>query len=253
MSRVYVSVEQAIAMPGLRIAFSRGVPGPWGEAVRTIYDIKRIDYVAVEQQPGQPNEALQGWTGQSSAPVAMLDDDRPRVNWHEMLVLAEQLAPEPRLIPASEDERALMFGLCHAIAGEDGFGWAIRALLFERIAPADQATRARMRRKFQNRVGAEHSIGRVRSIIAMLARRLEAQDTLGSGYLIGEALSAADIYWTAFSNLVAAMPPELCPMPEFYRELARNAVKSLGFGAPEILIRHRDRILANHFILPMWF
>ena len=93
MSRGYVSVEQAIAMPGLRIAFSRGVPGPWGEAVRAIYDIKGIDYVAVEQQPGQPNEALQAWTGQSSAPVAMLDDDRPRVNWHEMLVLAEQLAP----------------------------------------------------------------------------------------------------------------------------------------------------------------
>ena len=110
-----------------------------------------------------------------------------------------------------------------------------------------------MRRKFQNRVGADHSIERVRSIMAMLARRLEAQDKLGSGYLIGDALSAADIYWTTFSNLVAAMPPEQCPMPDFYRELARNAVRSLGFAAPEILIRHRDRILAEHFVLPMWF
>jgi glutathione S-transferase len=253
VSRAYVSVERAVAMPGLRIAFSRGVPGPWGEAVRAIFDIKRIDYVAVEQQPGQPNQALQAWTGQSSAPVAMLDDDRPRVNWHEMLVLAEQLSPQPRLIPASEDERALMLGLCHAIASEDGFGWAIRELLFERLAPADETTRARMRRKFQNRVGADHSIERVRSILAMLARRLEAQATMGSGYLIGDALTAADIYWTTFSNLVAAIPAEQCPMPEFYRELARSAVSELGFGAPEILIRHRDRILGDHFILPMWF
>ena len=77
MSRSYVSVEQAIAMPGLRIAFSRGVFGPWSEAVRAIYDIKRIDYVAVEQRPGEPNEALQRWTGQSSAPVAMLDANGP--------------------------------------------------------------------------------------------------------------------------------------------------------------------------------
>ena len=38
MSRSYVSVEQAIVLPGLRIAFSRGVPGPWGEAVRAIFD-----------------------------------------------------------------------------------------------------------------------------------------------------------------------------------------------------------------------
>jgi glutathione S-transferase len=253
LSRGYVSVEQAIAMPGLRIAFSRGVPGPWGEAIRAIHDIKRIDYVAVEQQPGQPNDALQAWTGQSSAPVAMLGDDRPRVNWHDMLVLAERLAPTPRLIPASEDERAVMFGICHAIASEDGFGWAIRELLFERIAPADEATRARMRRKFQNRVGAEHSIDRIRSIMAMLARRLDAQEGLGSGYLIGDALSAADIYWTTFSNLVAAIPHDRCPMPDFYRALARNAVELLGFGAPEILIRHRDRILVDHFILPMWF
>jgi glutathione S-transferase len=87
----------------------------------------------------------------------------------------------------------------------------------------------------------------------MLGNRLEAQERRGSGYLIGDALSAADIYWTTFSNLVAAIPPEQCPMPEFYRELARNAVRELGFGAPEILIRHRDRILADHFILPMWF
>jgi glutathione S-transferase len=251
VSRSYVSVEQAIAMPGVRIAFSRGVFGPWSEAVRAIYDIKRIDYVAVEQRPGEPNEALQRWTGQSSAPVAMLDDDRPRINWHEMLVLAEQLAPQPRLIPAVEEQRALMFGLCHALASDDGLGWAIRELLFERIAPSDEATRLRMRRKFQNGVGAAHSIDRVRSILAMLAARIDAQERRGSVYLIGDALSAADIYWTCFSNLVAAIPPEQCPMPEFYRELARSAVRELGFGAPAILIRHRDRILAEHFILPM--
>src|SRR3546814_11935419 len=43
----------------------------------------------------------------TSAPVAMLDDDRPRAHWSEVLILAEQLAAEPRLIPADPvDDRS---------------------------------------------------------------------------------------------------------------------------------------------------
>ena len=81
MTRSYVTATEARTMPGLRIAFSRGMPGPWGEAVRAFFDIKKIDYVPVIQEIGEANEVLQQWTGQSSAPVAMLDDDPPRINW----------------------------------------------------------------------------------------------------------------------------------------------------------------------------
>src|SRR3546814_6466112 len=116
----YVPVAQARALPGLRIAFTQGVPGPWSVAARAFYDIKKIAYVAVPQEGGTPNEELKAWTGQTSAPVAMLDDDRPRAHWSEVLILAEQLAAEPRLIPADQDERTLMFGLCHEICGDDG-------------------------------------------------------------------------------------------------------------------------------------
>jgi glutathione S-transferase len=253
VSRAYLSVEQAVAMPGLRIAFSRGVPGPWSEAARAFFDLKRIDYVAVEQDPGGPNEALIAWTGQRLAPVAMLDDERPRTHWSELLLLAERLSPEPRLIPRDAEQRAIMFGLSHEICGEDGFGWAVRQLLMDNAPPTQVAGTERMRQKFCSPATQGHLSDRATSVMALLAHRLDAQEKRGSGYLIGDALSAVDIYWTTFSNLVSSMPREICPMPDFYIELAINAVRLLGKPAPDILIGHRDRILADHFIPPMWF
>jgi glutathione S-transferase len=252
MTRHYVSPEQARAMTGLRIAFTRDVPGPWSEAIRAIFDIKRIPYVAVEQVANQPNKALVDWTGQSSAPCAMLDDERPRVNWWEMVTLAERLNPEPALIPHDEDDRATMFGLCHAIAGEDGLGWSIRHLLLSMPDPAAYGPRDGLRYKFSTGVSREHALARANAVIAMLARRLEAQGTTGGAYLIGDRLSAADIYWTTFSNLLVSMPAEQCPMPDYYRDLA-TASQQFGLHPPAILLRHRDRILVENFDLPMWF
>ncbi len=123
----YITVEEAIGSLGLRVAFTRGVPGPWGEAVKAFLTIKRIPFSPVAEDGGQPNEALLPWTGQNSAPVPILDDERPRAHWSELLMLAERLQPEPRLVPANEDERTLMFGIAHALCGEDGFGWSARA------------------------------------------------------------------------------------------------------------------------------
>lgn len=252
MTRRYVTAEEARAMPGLRIAFTRDVPGPWSEAIRAIFDIKRIPYVAVEQIANQPNEALVAWTGQSSAPCAMLEDERPRVNWWEMVTLAERLAPEPALIPHDEDDRATVFGLCHAIAGEDGLGWSIRQLLLSMPDPDAYGPRDGLRYKFLNRVSHEHALARANAVMAMLARRLEAEATDAGAYLVGGRLSAADIYWTTFSNLLVSMPPEHCPMPDYYRDLA-TASQAFGLHAPAILLRHRDRILVENFELPMWF
>lgn len=249
MALAYVSVEEAIALPGLRVAFTQGVPGPWGEAVKAFLAIKDIPFVPVVQEGGQPNAALAAWTGQSSAPVAVLDDERPRAHWSELLMLVERLQPEPPLIPADEEDRTAMFGIAHALCGEDGFGWSARLLTFEAIerttggVPVDH-----MKRKFASGASLDHAAGRCRAIMAMLARRLEA----GNPYLVGEALSAADIYWTAFSNMVAPMDASACPMPDFYRAWTGAVADMLGDPVPPILIAHRERMLRDHFRLPMW-
>jgi len=253
MTRSYVTAAEARSMPGLRIAFSAGMPGPWGEAVRCIFDIKKIDYVPVMQVIGEANEELQAWTGQSSAPVAMLDDDRPRTHWSEMLMLAERLEPEPALIPRDERQRALMFGLCHELCSEDGFGWVMRTLLFDLLEKHGNRPAEIMLRKYEGGRGIDHCWERARAIMELLAHQLEDQEAAGSDYLVGDRLSAVDIYWTTFSNMVSSMDLADCPMPELYQWFGSEAVHELNLVPPEILVRHRDRVLHRHFILPMWF
>ena len=250
----YVTVEEAIALPGLRVAFTRGVPGPWGEAVKAFLAIKAIPFTPVIQEGGQPNEALAAWTGQNSAPVAVYGDERPRAHWSELLMLAERLQPEPPLIPADEDERTLMFGIAHALCGEDGFGWSARLLTFDAIerttggVPMDH-----MKRKFASGAPLDHAVRRCRAVLDMLARRMKTQTEAGRLYLVGETLSAADIYWTVFSNMVAPMDETACPMPDFYRMWTQTVGGMLGAPVPDILIAHRERMLREHFRLPMWF
>ncbi len=63
----------------------------------------------------------------------------------------------------------------------------------------------------------DHAAKRCIAVMDMLARRLKAQAAAGSSYLVGDALSAADIYWTVFSNMIAPMDQVACPMPDRYR------------------------------------
>ncbi len=254
MPPAYVTVEDAIGLRGLRVAFTQGVPGPWGEAVKAFLAIKAIPFTPVIQVGGAPNEALLQWTGQNSAPVAVLDDERPRTHWSEILMLAERLQPKPRLVPADEDERAIMFGIAHAICGEDGFGWSARLLTFEVIqSMTDAVPMDHMKRKFASGASLDHAGKRCVAIMDMLARRLERQAGEGRSYLVGEALSAADIYWTVFSNMVTPMEADACPMPDYYRAWTTATGEMLGVAVPDILIAHRERMLRDHFKLPMWF
>jgi glutathione S-transferase len=254
MRRDYITAEEATGLPGLRIAFTRGVPGPWGEAARAFFDIKGIDYTPVIQEGGAPNEALKTWTGQNSAPVAVLNDERPRTHWSELLMLAERLAPTPRLIPADEANRASMFGIAHELCGEDGFGWSSRLLVFDVIEQMKMGVQVdHMRRKFTSGATLTHAKSRIVAVIDMLARHLEQQQKSGSRYLVGQALSAADIYWTTFSNMLAPIEHAACPMPDYYRAWNLQCAAMLDAPMPTILVAHRDYILQKYFILPMWF
>jgi len=129
----YRSFIEIVDGPGLRIVLVKGLPSPWGQAAKTIFEIKGLDYVAAPWMPGEPNADIVAWGGEASAPIVAWAREKPLNRWIDILYLAERLAPKPSLIPADAAQRALMIGLSHEICGEMGIGWNRRLQLF---APA---------------------------------------------------------------------------------------------------------------------
>jgi hypothetical protein len=103
----YATIQEAKTMSGLRLILGAStVPGPWREACKGMFYVKGVPYtpVASAGQDGSQRELVE-WTAQTSAPVAIWNDERPRSTWIEQLYLAERLQPEPALIPANADDR----------------------------------------------------------------------------------------------------------------------------------------------------
>lgn len=251
----FVDVEQARTLTGLRLVLTTGVPGPWGEAAKGICAVKRLSYVAVRQEGGGENQALAEWTGQTSAPVAVWNDEPPRTTSLGILFLAERLAPDPPLLPDDADERARMLGYCHEIIGEQGLGWSRRLMLLHPIlaAAGEHAPPAiaRMASKYgYSSEAAEAAPWRVVAILRMLAAQLDRQRVAGRPFLIGTRLSALDVYWAAFAAMIEPLPEEQCPMPAGLRGLY-TATGPVRDALDPALLAHRDFIYREHIGLPV--
>lgn len=253
----WIDVERARTLPGLRLVLTAGVPGPWGEAAKGLFHVKKIPAARVRQQGGGANDALFAWTGQRNAPVAVWEDEAPVTGSAELIHLAERLAPEPALVPEHPAERALMFGLVHELAGENGLGWCRRLMMFQRLlGDAEEPPEAlrpvlsRMLRQYRyGRAAAAAAGARAAGILSLLSEQLAAQHAAGSRFLVGEALSAADVYWAAFAALFDPFPDELCPMPEPMRR--QYAAHGLGEALDPALLAHRDFVYRGTLELPI--
>jgi glutathione S-transferase len=256
---VYVEIEKARHLPGLRLALTSGVPGPWGEAAKGIFHAKGIPFARVAQTAGADNDELFAWTGHRNAPIAIYEDEPPRTTWAEILFLAERLRPEPALVPANLDERVLCFGLAQELMGENGFGWSRRLMLLQpgmgdsdTPPEAMRATLGRMSRQYgYSRAAAEKAPERAAQLLDLLSRRLAAQRAAGKRYLIGDRLSAVDIYWAAMAALVAPLPADVCAMPEMLRGLYGNPGPRVAAALDPALLEHRDRIYRDHMEFPI--
>lgn len=241
-------------MPGLRLVTTAHMPGLWSEAVKGLFDAKQIPYLLVEQVVGGANAALQEWTAQTSGPVAVWNDERPRSSWLEQLYLAERLGPEPALIPAALADRVTMFGLCNELCSENGFAWNLRMTVFHRILTNPDASEAGLKisRALANKYGYDpNRVAAARAQMIAVLQHLRAQ-LAGKHYLIGDRLSALDIYWAVMAGAIDPLPPELCPnMPEDMR--ASYTDPELQAVAGKDLLAHRDAIYKTHLKLPMDF
>ena len=254
----YIEVEQAIGMSGLRVVLSPGVPGPWSEAAKGILHVKKMPYTKVRQEVGRENLPLLKWTAQTTAPAFVYYNERPRSIWNDQLFLAERLAPEPALIPAAIDERVLMFGLSNELCGENGFGWARRLMLLHLTLGDPKAPEAAKKGMafIANKYGyaanlAEAAPARIAQILTAMAGQLESQRAKGSRFLVGDRLSALDIYWAAFAALLQPLPDELCPMPHGFRRLYTCTDPVVMQATTPQLIAHRDFIYHEYLELPV--
>jgi hypothetical protein len=250
-----VSIEAARALPGLRLLVLQGVPSPWSQAAKAIFRVKGIPHTLVQRAASDPRGALEAWTGQASFPAAMYESERPRTGWAEILLLAERLVPQPALVPADPEQRAFFFGLCHELCGEMGLGWCRRlegvAAGFARTPPDPIAVW--LGGKYgHSKETAALAPARVRDVLGLLAELLAQSRARGGRYVLGGELTALDLYWATFSNIVSPLPPEQLAIPEPMRPIftspdpaIHELVRKTG------LIEHRDRIFREHLELPV--
>jgi glutathione S-transferase len=132
------------------------------------------------------------------------DEERPRNVWTEQLALAEKIGSpnSPALIPADYEDRIEVFGLCAVVLAEDGLLWNMRILsdgpLGRKYGYSDEASVA--------------APAKIAEVISLIDTRLKRQAERGSQYLVGDSLTAADIYWATMSMCVTATPPEIMPV-----------------------------------------
>jgi hypothetical protein len=250
----YRSFQEIVDHPGLRIVLVQGVPSPWGQAAKTIFEVKSLEYVAAPWVPGEANDEIAKWGGEASAPIVAWAQEKPINRWIDILYLSERLAPEPSLIPRDAMQRALMIGLSNEICGPLGIGWNRRLQLFAPMLasgnPPPQI--ARMGSKYgQNGVDLKAAGERIAGSLKALGAQLETQYARGVHFFIGDALSALDIYWTAFANLLDPLPKEQCPMPEGYRPGFTVSDPIVKGALTPLLLEHRSRIFREYFRNPM--
>ena len=250
----WIDVEEARALSGLRLVLSAGVPGPWTESAKGLFHVKGIPFARVRQNVGGDNEALRAWTGRDDAPIAVWNDEPPRHAWMDLALLAERIAPEPRLVPDDVDARARVFGLGRELCGELGLGWLRRLMLvhmLKKAAPDLPITRYLAERYGYDPALAEAAPARVAAIVRTFSAQLASQRGKASSYLVGDSLSALDVWWAAFAAMLDPLPHELCPMRPDTRAAYEVRDPVVKAAIDPALLAHRDFVYRAHLELPV--
>jgi glutathione S-transferase len=251
-----LTIKEAMAQDGLRLMTIPQVPSPWSEATKGILYVKGLEFDRILEEQGEEN-LLQEWTAQTSKPVLVWNKERPATGWAEILHLAERLQPEPQLIPEDRNDRIEMFGLSHELCGEMGFGWCFRLLActqgYEQENSAFPGFVIDMMAEKYGWSPGMSAIAKTRAleIMSSIEDRLASQQSNGKSYLIGDKLSALDIYWATFCSLIHPLPHELCPMLDFIRDAYQSDDDEINSALSQRLINHQTFIYKTHLQLPV--
>ena len=252
----YLSVEEAVEAQGLRVVLTAGVPGPWGESIKALLVHKGVQFTPVAQVGGGANEALAEWTGQTSAPVLVLDDLPPVSHWLDQLHFVERLHDDNPLLPQDVAARSHAIGLSALIAGVDGIGWNRRLQLFEPSfaldEPPEQVQRMAVKYGYSTEQ-ARRASGKLVAQLNYLDQVMAQQEQAGSEYLVGDTVTAADFYLAHFAGLIKPLGPEDNPMPDWLRVQYESADSPTKEAFSARLVALRDRMFERHIALPLEF
>jgi glutathione S-transferase len=251
----YLTIAEARQAPGLRMACLRGVPSPWTEAARGIFRVEGLACQYAARGADEPRDAIAQWAGDSSIPVVAWEREKLRTGWAEILLLAERLAAAPKLLPEDPELRAMVFGLAHEICGEMGLGWCMRLLMLQRSLghgdgpafPAETAAALAAKYGFAP-ASVREARSRVLLVLAMLDARLARA---GQSFLVGDVLTAVDIYWATFANLLTPLPEDLMPAAPLIRAVYSGADADLVAAVTPRLRRHQRDVYERYLELPV--
>ena len=103
--------------------------------------------------------------------------------------------------------------------------------------------------------GGDAAPARCADILHVLSQQLAAQRAAGKRYLVGDALSAVDVYWAAVAATIDPLPDERCksPMPPDFRAMYASSPPQVREAASQELVAHRDFVYREHVGLPLDF
>lgn len=253
----WLTPEEAQKKSGLRLVLTVSVPGPWGEAAKALFHVKNIPHLRVTQEGGSSNDALVAWTGESNAPQAILNDEKTCSSWRDIIALAERMEAEPALCPASAGEQEEMFSLISLLADENGLGWQRRLMLFGPMMalpedhPGHQMVAGMAQRYGYSRDAEEEAPKRIVQILNTFSQRHQDNLDAGRSFLMGDTLSALDLYWAAFAALIEPLPHSICPMPEMIRGSYLCEDPEIRRALHPGLLEHRDAIYQQWLEVPL--
>ena len=253
----WVDVEAARAARGVRLVVAGAIASPWSEAAKGMFHAKGIRVLGVRFRRG--DDELRAWTGAHNVPVALFDDEPPRTGWAEILALAERIGGGAPLLPADAAGRARLHGLAHELAGEHGLGWCSRLVMVHGSLSTGGARSfplplgQYLGRKYgyaPERAGPARA--RIVEVLQLLDAELARSRAAGHAYLLGERLSALDIYLATFLNPASGLTEADCPaMAPQARAGYAYLTEVVGGEVPAALAAHRALLYANHLPWPI--